>query len=109
MRTETANTAASAQDSHKGNSMYFDRFDIVQAYYLFYVHYHGGIPCGSYQRLSYIKTVYRPNPSDQHLSGLTDNGRAIYDRLVERFPNAEDSVSMAFIRKHFGKMIRLYW
>ncbi|MCK5922633.1 MAG: hypothetical protein KAG66_16950 [Methylococcales bacterium] len=82
--------------------MYFDRFDIVQAYYLFYSHYHEGLPCGSYQRLCHIKTMYRPNHSDQLLSGLTDNGRVIYDRLVERFPNADDSVSMAFGRKNLG-------
>ena len=81
--------------------MYFDRFDIVQAYYLFYLFHYGGM-FTTLQRLRHIKKYYRPNPSDQLLSGLTENGRVIYDRLVERFPNANDSISLAFGRKHLG-------
>jgi len=82
--------------------MHFDRFDIAQAYYLFYVLNYEGMFSPSYQRLCILKKTYRPCNADQFLSGLTANGRAIYDRLVEWFPNADASVSLAFGRKNLG-------
>lgn len=62
---------------------YFNRWDILAAYHLFSVHYNGdrytnGIGC----RLSRLK--YRPTHSEEYMSGLSDNGKAIYAALVRR-------------------------
>jgi len=61
--------------------MYFDRFDIVNAYYHYFKDYHTGISSNEYLRLSKIKSYYRPNHREG--SEMTDNARAIYNRLVE--------------------------
>jgi len=58
--------------------VYFDRFDIVQAYYLFFINYHEGLWSEKYARLCKMQTYFKPglNPSD-----LTENGWEIYRRL----------------------------
>lgn len=64
---------------------YFDRFDVVEAWYLFLCHYHDGRGTGktSYGRLSMIqeRTGFRPAPTFNE-DGLTYNGKAIYRKLV---------------------------
>ena len=58
--------------------MYWDRFDIVEAWYLALSHCHGGQFSREYARLSKIGTYFTPS----HLldvDQLTENGRAIYD------------------------------
>ena len=63
---------------------YFDRFDICEAYYLYASLYHGGQFTKLYEvfgRLDNLK--FRPSPV-LRLSSLTENGRSIYDSLVER-------------------------
>ena len=66
--------------------MYFDRFDIVEAHYMFYSHYHEGQFSDKYRKLNLIQQVYRPG-----LYGWTDrddlneNARAIYDNLVAKY------------------------
>ncbi len=66
--------------------MYYDRFDIVSAYYVFFVHYHEGQWSQKYARLSRILSYFTPGLSfwDNGYDGLTDNGREIYDALVAR-------------------------
>ena len=63
--------------------MYFDRFDIVEAHYLFYSQYHEGQFSDGYRKLSRILSYYRPGLmgwSDEN--DLNENARAIYDNLV---------------------------
>lgn len=64
---------------------HFDRFDIVEAHYVFLSHYHEGGGSESYRRLSTMETRlrFRPRP-DLSLDTLSENGRAIYARLVAR-------------------------
>ena len=66
--------------------MYFDRFDIMEAHYMFYSQYHEGQFSDGYRKLSLIQQVYRPslygwcNEND-----LNENARAIYDNLVAKY------------------------
>jgi len=63
--------------------MYFDRFDIVESYYCFLVDYHEGQYSDRYKRLCHILTYFKPSPSFNGYEDLTDNGKAIYNKLVE--------------------------
>ena len=58
--------------------MYWDRFDIVEAHYLFLTHYHEGQWSDKYSRLSKITTYFKPAPSGVT---LTENGQEIYNNL----------------------------
>ena len=62
--------------------MYFDRWDIVAAHYAFCVDFHGGQWSDLYRRLCRIGRYYKPSPLDRGRKSLSDNGRAIYDRLA---------------------------
>ncbi len=61
--------------------MYWDRFDIVTAHYLFYRDYHGGQWSTEYARLCKIRTYFSA-PLLLERAYLTDNAREIYDALV---------------------------
>lgn len=61
--------------------MWFDRFDIAEAYYLYFCDYHGGQGSKEYQRLSRMGRYFRPRPSLSYET-LSENGQAIYDNLV---------------------------
>ena len=61
--------------------VYFDRFDILEAHYLFLSLWHEGQFSEKYQRLSHLTSYFTPRPS-LRLSTLTPNGRAIYSALV---------------------------
>lgn len=63
--------------------MYFDRFDIVTAHYLFCCHYHGGQASRLYARLCRIGKYFTPSPL-LSLESLNENEREIYDNLVAR-------------------------
>ena len=63
--------------------MYFDRFDIVEAYYLFFVHYHGGQDSEKYARLSKMNNYFRP-AMGLGVDSLTENGLEIYNNLIEK-------------------------
>lgn len=72
--------------------MYFDRFDIAEAWYLFLTNYHHGQWSKGYRRLCKLQESFTPGMCfDWHT--LTDNGKAIYENLVIRakrekyFPN----------------------
>jgi hypothetical protein len=67
--------------------MYFDRFDIVEAYYCYFADYHDGMTSRDYARLSKMTHYFSPRPN---LSSdtLGDNGREIYENLVAKFQNA---------------------
>lgn len=65
--------------------MYWDRFDICEAYYLFFADYHEGQGSEKYRRLCQLTRpgFFSPSPL-LNLEGLNENARAIYDALVER-------------------------
>lgn len=64
--------------------MYFDRCDIVTAYYLFFVHYHEGQWSEKYLRLCRILRYFTPSPLLKY-ENLTENQLEIYNRLVENY------------------------
>ncbi len=62
--------------------MIFDRFDIVEAYYLYFVHYHGGQYSREYERLSKMGKYFTP-AIGLGVDSLTENGLEIYNNLVK--------------------------
>ncbi len=63
--------------------MFFDRFDICEAYYLFFSHYHEGQGSKKYHRLSKMSRYFKPSPL-LSVETLTENGREIYEALARR-------------------------
>lgn len=78
--------------------MYFDRFDIVEAWFVWLITHHVGIVPGSvddprgkrhkdywqsYNRLSWMEKDLDFKPA-LDLDTLTENGREIYDNLCRR-------------------------
>ena len=63
--------------------MYFDRFDICEAYFLALSHCHGGQWSREYARLSKLMRYFRPAPS-LSVENLSDNARVIYDNACAR-------------------------
>ena len=61
--------------------MYWDRFDIVEAHYLFCRDWHGGQWSDLYARMCRISKYFTPGLYLEYES-LTENGQAIYDKLV---------------------------
>ena len=67
--------------------MYFDRFDICEAYYCFGVLYNGPMGCGFNDTLCRLEGIqFQPSLSVERKleAGLTENGRAIFDKLVAK-------------------------
>ena len=58
--------------------MYWDRLDIVEAYYLYFCHYHEGQGSLKYQRLSNMGNYFTPRLSLGGFWDLSDNGQEIY-------------------------------
>ena len=66
--------------------MYYDRFDIVEAYLVFYTDYHGGQTSREYKRLSKIKTYYKPPQGwGYRYEDLRRNSKEIYKALVQQY------------------------
>jgi hypothetical protein len=63
--------------------MYFDRFDIVEAWYLALSHCHGGQWSGEYLRLCHMGDYFKPSPL-LSIESLSENGRAIYHYACNR-------------------------
>jgi hypothetical protein len=67
--------------------MYFNRFDIAEAWYLALTHCYDGMWSREYARLCKLQRIFKPCPS-LSVDTLTDNGREIYyaacDRLLAR-------------------------
>ena len=64
--------------------MYFDRFDIVTAYYLFFIDYHEGQWSEKYKRSCKIEGYLNLSPMFKGYESLTENGKAIYDNLAKK-------------------------
>lgn len=67
--------------------MYFDRFDICEAYYLAFSHCHAGQWSREYARLCGMLRYFKPSPA-LDVDTLTGNGRAIYERACMRLLSA---------------------
>jgi hypothetical protein len=63
--------------------MYFDRFDICEAYFLALSHCHGGQWSREYARLCKLMSYFKPSPM-LSVDSLSDNAREIYDNVCER-------------------------
>jgi hypothetical protein len=63
--------------------MHFDRFDIVEAYYLALTHCHAGQWSREYARLCRMARYFRPSPM-LSVDSLTDNAREIYESACAR-------------------------
>jgi hypothetical protein len=63
--------------------MYFDRFDIVEAYYLALTHCHAGQWSREYARLCRMAGYFRPSPM-LSVDSLSDNAREIYEGACAR-------------------------
>lgn len=63
--------------------MYFDRFDIVEAWYLALSHCHSGQWSREYARLCRLLKKFKPS-SMLDVDRLSDNGRMIYDSACAR-------------------------
>lgn len=62
--------------------MYFDRFDIVEAHYVFCMRYHQGQWSERYARLCKISRYFKPGLSVDQGRFSSDNAREIYKNLV---------------------------
>lgn len=71
--------------------MYYDRFDIVTAHYLFYSHYHSGMFSTFYKRLCRILDYFKPSPLMSYDIEMHEpNVQYIYQNLVEKHGFATD-------------------
>ena len=63
----------------------FDRFAICQAYYCYFVLYHGGQGSREYQRLSKMTGYFKPGlGGGDNPDNLEEDAREIFDAIVER-------------------------
>jgi hypothetical protein len=65
--------------------MYFDRFDICEAWYLHLTETHGGQFSREYRRLCHMGTYFRPPMGLCDADSLTENGREIYSELTAKW------------------------
>lgn len=64
--------------------MYFDRFDICEARYLYVADYHGGQGSELYKVFGRLNNLgFKPSPLLSY-DNLSENGKDIYDNLVNR-------------------------
>ena len=66
--------------------MHFDRFDIIEAYYVYFSDYHGGQNDPQYQRLCKIRKYFKPsdNLKANGVQALSENGWEIYQTFFNR-------------------------
>jgi hypothetical protein len=58
-----------------------NRFAIVEAYYCFFMDYHGGQDSREYERMSKMGRYFHPRPNLSY-DTLEEDAREIYDRLA---------------------------
>ena len=66
-----------------GGFMYFDRFDIAEAYYLALSHCHSGQWSREYARLCKLSRKFKPSPM-LDVETLSDNGKEIYNNVCNK-------------------------
>ena len=66
--------------------MYFDRFDICEAYYCFAYNWHSGQYSEEYGFFGRLERIgFIPGTGCHKFKNLTENGREIYNGLKKRF------------------------
>ena len=63
---------------------YFDRFDICEAYYLFFRDWHNGQTSKEYLRLCKMQKYFKPSTLLNNSESLTENGYEIYINLLNK-------------------------
>lgn len=63
---------------------YYDRFDIVEAHYVYLSDYHSGMTSPEYKRLSKLSRYFNPRYSLSGFESLNQNAQAIYEALVKK-------------------------
>lgn len=64
------------------NMIYFDRFDVAEAWYVFASDNHGGQACPIYEIFGRLDRMrFRPSPMLRGYSDLNENARSIYNAL----------------------------
>ena len=71
--------------------MYFDRFDICEAWYLALSHCHSGQWSAEYSRLSSLTEFFNPSPM-LCVESLSENGLEIYQDAVKKLMPTEETV-----------------
>ena len=66
-------------------TMYWDRWDIVEAHYAHAVDYHSGMWSELYAKQCRISEYYSPGMGWAGYESLSENGQVIYDQLAERY------------------------
>ena len=61
-----------------------NRFSIVEAYYCFFMDYHGGQDSREYARMSRMSRYFKPRPNLSYAT-LDEESKDIYDRLAAQF------------------------
>ena len=56
--------------------MYFDKFDIIEAYHLYYTHHYSGMFDPHYIRRCEMESYFQPSV-DHSYESLTENGQMI--------------------------------
>ena len=64
---------------------YFDRFDICEAYYLFFRDWHNGQTSKEYLRLCKMQKYFKPSPLLKTIEDLTENGYEIYLGIDQKY------------------------
>ena len=63
--------------------MWFDRFDICEAHFMFAMLWHGGQGSATYAKFAQLERIrFRPSPLLNEPKDLGDNAREIYRQLV---------------------------
>jgi len=71
-----------AMQAYIEGGVYFDRFDIMSAWYLFLSTHHEGQGSKRHERLSRMTEVYKPSWSERHGALNEENALRIYGRLL---------------------------
>ena len=70
--------------------MYFDKFDICEAWYVALSEGHSGQFSEEYKRLVNMEAYFKPSPI-LSVDSLRENGRYIYDQAIEKLTK-KDSI-----------------
>ena len=62
----------------------FDRFDIVEAHYMYYTEWHNGQWSREYKRRCHMQKYFKPSTLLNNSESLTENGYEIYINLLNK-------------------------
>ncbi len=66
--------------------MYYDRLDILLAWYYYCLNWHTGVGSWQYQKLSRMKQYFKPSPASmEDLESYSENAYQIYLDIMIRY------------------------